>query len=147
MKPVQKPEWMALADSDKSMTPRQITRGLPILAVAITVAIIGAGSIFAQPQELSVANAESISVATTQNSPEVDSSDSAESNNVSDATQNAMNPSIAFLSTKSQDDDDTDDEGIADDDDTDHAGIADDDDTDHAGIADDDDTDHEGIDD
>ena len=57
MKPVQKPEWIALADSDKSMTPRHLTRGLPILAVAITVAIIGAGSIFAQPQELSVANA------------------------------------------------------------------------------------------
>ena len=132
MKPVQKPEWMALADSDKSMTSRHITRGLPILAVAITVAIIGAGSIFAQPQELSVVNAEAISVATTQDSSLVDSSDSEESIDVSDTTPSAVNPG----------DDDADDEGIDDEDDTDDA-----DDADDEGIDDEDDTDDEGIDD
>ena len=114
MKPVQKPEWIALADSDKSMTSRHITRGLPILAVAITVAIIGAGSIFAQPQELSVANAEPISVATTQNSPLVESSDSGASNPASDSTENSVSPSIASLPTKNESDDSADDEGTDD---------------------------------
>ena len=114
MKPVQKPEWIALADSDKSMTSRHITRGLPILAVAITVAIIGAGSIFAQPQELSVANAEPISIATTQNSQDVESSGSDESDNVSETTSDAANQDIASLPTKSQSVDGTDDEGADD---------------------------------
>ena len=114
MKSEQKPEWIAVADSDKAITSHHITRGLPILAIAITAAIIGAGSIFAQPQELSVANAEPVSVATTQNSPLVESSDSEDSNNVSDSTPDAVNPSIASLPTSSQGDDGADDEGIDD---------------------------------
>ena len=139
MKSEQKPEWIAIADSDKSITSHHITRGLPILAIAITAAIIGAGSIFAQPQELSVANAEPVSVATTQNPPLVESSDSEDSNNVSDSTPDAVNPSIASLPTNSQGDDGADDEG-ADDNGTDLDG-ADDNGTD-VDVADD-----EGIDD
>ncbi len=114
MKSVQKPEWIALADSDKSMTSRRLSRGLPILAIAITAAIIGAGSIFAQPQELSVANAEPISVATTQNSPNVESPDSDVSDSVSDTTQSAVDTDIATLPTKSQSDEGADDESMDD---------------------------------
>ncbi len=114
MKPVQKPEWIALADCDKLKTPRHISRGLPILAIAITAAIIGAGSIFAQPQELSVANADPVSVATTQNSSQVESSDSDVSGDVSDTTRLAADQDMASLPTKSQSDDGADDESMDD---------------------------------
>lgn len=115
MNPGQKPEWIALAESDKPMTPRHITRGLPILAVAITAAIIGAGSIFAQPQELSVANAEPISVATTQSSTLVESTDSEESIDVSDTTPSAVNPSDDEADDEGLDDEGNDDNGVGDD--------------------------------
>ena len=114
MKPVQKPEWIALADSDKLKLPRHITRGLPILAIAITAAIIGAGSIFAQPQELSVANAEPISVAAAQNLPQVQSSDSDVSGDVSETTRLAADQDMASVPTKSQSDDGADDESMDD---------------------------------
>lgn len=70
MNPGQKPEWIELADSDKAIKHRQISKGLPILAIAITAAIIAAGTIFAQPQQLSVASADSI-ITTSQNSDQV----------------------------------------------------------------------------
>ena len=67
----QKPEWIELADSDTAIKHHKIIKGLPILAVVITTAIIGAGAIFAQPQELSVANADPIVATSSQNSDQV----------------------------------------------------------------------------
>ena len=71
MNPGEKPEWIGLADSDKAIKHRQISKGLPILAIAITAAIIAAGTIFAQPQQLSVANADPNVATSSQNSDQV----------------------------------------------------------------------------
>lgn len=71
MNPGQKPEWIELADSDTPIKHHKIIKGLPILAVVVTTAIIGAGAIFAQPQELSVANADPIVATSTQNADQV----------------------------------------------------------------------------
>lgn len=75
MTPLQKPEWLELAVNDNSTSLRKASRGLPILALVATAAIIGAGAIFAQPQELSVANADSNVATTSQTTPQAVTSD------------------------------------------------------------------------
>jgi len=136
MNPGQKPEWIELADSDKAIKHRQLSKGLPILAVAITAAIIGAGTIFAQPQELSVASADPVVSTSTQNSdqsasvvpaignasPTTSNSEPMKARNVSSdnsatnpstastSPTNPTNPTIASMPTKSGDDE-ADDEG------------------------------------
>ena len=139
MNPGQKPEWIELADSDKAIKHRQISKGLPILAIAITAAIIAAGTIFAQPQQLSVASADSI-IATSQNSDQVapvvpavadtqpvqvntepakvpsENSENSADNPTVDSTLPTINknPTIATMPTKSGDDEadvEVDDEG------------------------------------
>lgn len=77
MTPLQKPEWLELADNDNSTSLRKVSRGLPVLALVATAAILGVGAIFAQPQELSVANADSNVVTTPQTVQPVATSDSA----------------------------------------------------------------------
>ena len=57
MTPDKKPEWFQLADADNSASIRKISKGLPIMALVAVAAIIGAGAIFAQPQEQSPASA------------------------------------------------------------------------------------------
>jgi len=57
MTPDNKPEWFHLADADKSASVRKISKGLPIMALVAVAAIIGVGTIFAQPQEQTPANA------------------------------------------------------------------------------------------
>jgi len=57
MTPEKKPEWFQLADADNSASTRKISKGLPIMALVAVAAIIGVGTIFAQPQEQSPANA------------------------------------------------------------------------------------------
>jgi len=133
MNPGQKPEWIELADSDKAIKHRQMSKGLPILAVAITAAIIGAGTIFAQPQELSVASADPIVATATQNSdqgaaiantdPSTTNTEPVKVRNVSSenpatnpsaastSPTNPTNPTIATIPTKSGDDEGDDDEG------------------------------------
>lgn len=59
MTPLQKPEWLELAANDNATSRRKTSRGLPVLALVATAAIIGAGAIFAQSQDPSVANADS----------------------------------------------------------------------------------------
>ena len=134
MNPGQKPEWIELADSDTPIKHHKIIKGLPILAVVVTTAIIGAGAIFAQPQELSVANADPIVATSTQNAdqlapvvpstadaepaavneepakvPNVSSENSAA--NLSGVSTSTTNPSIETLPTKSGDDEADDEAG------------------------------------
>lgn len=140
MNPGQKPEWIELADSDKAIKHRQISKGLPILAIAITAAIIAAGTIFAQPQQLSVANADPAVATSSQNSdqvapvapavadtqpvpvntepakvPSVNSENSADNPTVDSTLPTTnKNPTIATMPTKSGDDEadvEADDEG------------------------------------
>lgn len=57
MTPPEKPEWIAIAESDQSATPRKISKGLPVIALLAATAIIGIGAVVAQTQEESPANA------------------------------------------------------------------------------------------
>ena len=57
MTPDNKPEWFHLADADNAASTRKISKGLPIMALVAVAAIIGVGTIFAQPQEQTPANA------------------------------------------------------------------------------------------
>ncbi len=57
MSPLQKPEWIEIADADKTASIRGISKGLPVMALVAVAAIIGMGSIFAQTAEQSPASA------------------------------------------------------------------------------------------
>ena len=57
MSPRQKPEWIEIADADKTASSRGISKGLPVMAFVAVAAIIGMGSIFAQTAEQSPASA------------------------------------------------------------------------------------------
>ena len=137
MTPSQKPEWIEIADKDNSVFPRRVSKGLPVMALVVTAAILGIGSIFAQTSEESPASA--IEIAT----PVVQSSQSSEPSPATVETQSAVtqtskasftpqgaavvspsaptmkNPSIGMLPTGGGDDDYDDDEDEGDDDDED----------------------------
>jgi cytoskeletal protein RodZ len=81
MTPSQKPEWIEIADKDNSAFPRKVSKGLPVIALAVTASIIGIGSIFAQTADESPASAVEISA------PAVQSSQSAEPSPATEATQ------------------------------------------------------------
>ena len=126
MSPLQKPEWIEIADKDKSVFPRRVSKGLPVMALVVTAAILGIGSIFAQTSEESPASA--IEIAT----PAVQSSQSTELSPATAETQSTVtqiskasftpqgaavvspsaptmkNPSIGMLPTGGGDDDDDD---------------------------------------
>ena len=53
MKPSQKPEW--LEPNNDATSHRKARRRLPVLALSAAFTLIGAGAIFAQPQEVIVA--------------------------------------------------------------------------------------------
>ena len=55
MTPDNKPEWFHLADADNAASTRKISKGLPIMALVAVAAIIGVGSLVAQPQDQSPA--------------------------------------------------------------------------------------------
>lgn len=57
MTPSQKPEWIETAEKKTSSFPRKVSRTLPIIALAVTVSIIGIGSIYAHPTVESPASA------------------------------------------------------------------------------------------
>ena len=52
MTPPQRPEWLELNEGPKFQRKRR----LPVLALSAAFTLIGAGAIFAQPQEVPVAN-------------------------------------------------------------------------------------------
>ena len=54
MTPPQRPEWLEPNEDTKSH--RKTQRRLPVLALSVAFTLIGAGAIFAQPQEVIVAN-------------------------------------------------------------------------------------------
>jgi len=59
MSPDQKPEWLEIADADKSASPRPVAKTLPVMAFLVTVAIFGVGTVFAQTHQGSPASAVS----------------------------------------------------------------------------------------
>ena len=54
MTPPQKPGW--LEPNEDATSHRMVSRGFRVLAITAVVTLIGAGAIFAQPQEVIVAN-------------------------------------------------------------------------------------------
>jgi len=132
MTPPQKPEWIEIAEMDKSMLPNKVSKGLPVVALVVTASILGIGSIFAQSAQESptstvemtapvVQNSQTIEpspaivamqpVATqTSNTPKTTATSRASftqqaSSVVSSAATTMINPSIGTLPTGGGDDD------------------------------------------
>ena len=57
MTPSQKPKLTEVGEKENSLFPRKVSRTLPIIALAVTVSIIGIGSIYAHPTVESPASA------------------------------------------------------------------------------------------
>lgn len=57
MTPSQKPKLIEIDEKNNSLFPRKVSRTLPIIALAVTVSIIGIGSIYAHPTVESPASA------------------------------------------------------------------------------------------
>ena len=51
MTPQQKPEWIKISEKDRATTSHSASRGLPIIVLIITAAIIGVGAVFGQSSE------------------------------------------------------------------------------------------------
>ena len=117
MTPSQKPEWIEITDQDNAAFTRKISKGLPIIALAVTASILGIGNLFAQGAEGSPANAIEITA------PAAPISQSSDPSTTTVATQSietqnsdeAINPSIGTLPTVGEEDD-SDDEVLGDDD-------------------------------
>lgn len=124
MTPSQKPEWIEITDQDNAAFTRKISKGLPIIALAVTASILGMGNLFAQGAEGSPANAIEITA------PAAPISQSSDPSTTTVATQSietqnsdeAINPSIGTLPTVGEEDD-SDDEVLGDDDDDDADGV------------------------
>jgi hypothetical protein len=137
MTPPQKPEWIEIAEMDKSMLPNKVSKGLPVVALVVTASILGIGSIFAQSAQESptstvemtapvVQSSQSIEpspaivssqavVTQTSNTPKTTATSNASftqqaSSVVSSAATTMINPSIGTLPTGGGDDDDEDDD-------------------------------------
>lgn len=121
MTPSQEPEWIETADKENSLSPRKVSRTLPIVALAVTASILGMGNLFAHAAEESPANAIEITA------PAAPISQSTEPTTTTVATESletqnsdeAKNPSIGTLPTSEDDDDEDDDDEDDDDDDED----------------------------
>ncbi|CAB5103948.1 unannotated protein [freshwater metagenome] len=144
MTPSQKPEWIEIADKDKSVFPRKVSKGLPVMALVVTASILGIGSIFAQTADEVPASAVEISAPAVQSSQSAEPSAAGATQSFAVQTSNApkqantanasfapqstsavspsaptmKNPSIGTMPTGGGDDDD-DDEDEGDDDDED----------------------------
>ena len=64
MSPDQKPEWFQLVEADNAASTRKISKGLPVMAILAFAAIIGIGTVVAQPQDAAPANATETVAAT-----------------------------------------------------------------------------------
>lgn len=117
MTPSQKPEWIEIANQENHAFTRKISKGLPIIALAVTASILGMGNLFAQGAEGSPANAIEITA------PAAPISQSSDPSTTTVATQSietqdsdeAINPSIGTLPTLGEEDD-SDDDVLGDDD-------------------------------
>ena len=106
MTPSQKPEWIEITDQDNAAFTRKISKGLPIIALAVTASILGMGNLFAQGAEGSPANAIEI---TAPAAPIFQSGDPTTATVATQSieTQNsdeAINPSIGTLPTVGEED-------------------------------------------
>lgn len=138
MTPPQKPEWIEIAEKDKSIYPNKVSKGLPVVALVVTASILGIGSIFAQSAQESPASTFELtapvvqssqstepspaivstqSLATqTANTPKTSATSKATftqqaSSVISSAATTMINPSIGTLPTGGGDDDENDDKG------------------------------------
>ena len=57
MRPSQKPKLIETDEKNNSLFPRKVSRTLPVIALAVTVSIMGIGSIYAHPTVESPASA------------------------------------------------------------------------------------------
>ena len=141
MSPLQKPEWIEIADADKTASIRGISKGLPVMALVAVAAILGIGSIFAQTAEQSPASAvetaapadqgvQAGAAVTSDPSPTTNTAATFVATAAKDqaapkaslSSPTMKNPSIGMLPTGGGDDDDDEDDDDEDDDEGDDEG-------------------------
>ncbi len=111
-----KPEWIEIAENDGPVIPAKASKALPLAAVFAAALILGIGTVVGQVQEVAPATAVEAASAQTIVSNDVTASTPAQriANPVAStavtATSALINPAIAQLPTKGDDDDDEDDE-------------------------------------
>ena len=111
-----KPEWIEIAENDGPVIPAKASKALPLAAVFAAALILGIGTVVGQVQEVAPATAVEAASAQTIVSNNVTASTPAQrianpdASTAVTATSALINPAIAQLPTKGDDDDDEDDE-------------------------------------
>ena len=111
-----KPEWIEIAENDGPVIPAKASKALPLAAVFAAALILGIGTVVGQVQEVAPATAVEAASAQTIVSNDVTASTPVQriANPVAStavtATSALINPAIAQLPTKGDDDEDDDDE-------------------------------------
>ncbi len=124
-----KPEWIQIAENDGPVIPAKASKALPLAAVFAAALILGIGTVVGQVQEVAPATAVEAASAQTIVSNDITASTPAQrianpdASTAVTATSALINPAIAQLPTRGDDDDDEDE----DDDDEDDEDEGDDD--------------------
>ena len=111
-----KPEWIEIAENDGPVIPAKASKALPLAAVFAAALILGIGTVVGQVQEVAPATAVEAASAQTIVSNDITASTPAQrianpdASTAVTATSALINPAIAQLPTKGDDDEDDDDE-------------------------------------
>jgi len=116
MSPLEKPEWIELADRDNAASIRKISKKLPVIALVAAAAIIGAGAILGQTAEESPAQAtESVAQVPVVSSAQKSGSSATVAPKAIPAAPRVKTPKIGTLPTKRGEHEDRDHENEGDD--------------------------------
>ena len=111
-----KPEWIQIAENDGPVIPAKASKALPLAAVFAAALILGIGTVVGQVQEVAPATAVEAASAQTIVSNDITASTPAQrianpdASTAVTATSALINPAIAQLPTKGDDDEDDEDE-------------------------------------
>jgi hypothetical protein len=117
MSPLEKPEWIELADRDNAASIRKISKKLPVIALVAAAAIIGVGAVLGQTAQESPAQAtESVAQVPAVSSAQKSGSSATVAPKATSATPRVKTPTIGTLPTKRGEHEDPDHENEGDDD-------------------------------
>ena len=117
MSPLEKPEWIELADRDNAASPRKISKKLPVIALVAAAAIIGVGAVLGQTAQESPAQAtESVAQVPVVSSAQKSGSSATVAPKAIPAPPRVKTPTIGTLPTKRGEHEDRDHENEGDDD-------------------------------
>jgi len=117
MSPLEKPEWIELADRDNAASVRKISKKLPVIALVAAAAIIGVGAVLGQTTQESPAQAtESVAQVPVVSSAQKSGSSATVAPKATSAAPRVKTPTIGTLPTKRGEHEDPDHENEGDDD-------------------------------